>query len=182
MSTVLWTERELLEPAAVRSRRRLVLASARTRWLAHATREVEMVIEQIRGAEPVARRRGRRPGLEPGPAARSEPERAGGRRAGALGRAAARAPRGVPDAHRRDRGDVALEPRACSVPRSAPAARPCWVWRPRPARRTAPPACRPARPPPGSSTRRSDLRTTDRPPIGRPAAPAQHRRLEGEAR
>jgi hypothetical protein len=52
VSTVLWTERELLELLLFKlEEEQLVLASARTRWLAHATREVEMVIEQIRGAE-----------------------------------------------------------------------------------------------------------------------------------
>ncbi len=52
VSTVLWTERELLELLLFKlEEEQLVLASGRTRWLAHATREVEMVIEQIRGAE-----------------------------------------------------------------------------------------------------------------------------------
>ena len=52
VSTVLWTERELLELLLFKlEEEQLVLASARTRWLAHATREVEMVIEQIRSAE-----------------------------------------------------------------------------------------------------------------------------------
>jgi hypothetical protein len=52
VSTVLWTERELLELLLFKlEEEQLVLASGRTRWLAHATREVEMIIEQIRGAE-----------------------------------------------------------------------------------------------------------------------------------
>ncbi|GAA4344830.1 flagellar export chaperone FlgN [Angustibacter luteus] len=52
VSTVLWTERELLELLLFKlEEEQLVLASGRARWLAHATREVEMVIEQIRGAE-----------------------------------------------------------------------------------------------------------------------------------
>ncbi len=52
VSTVLWTERELLELLLFKlEEEQLVLASGRTRWLAHATREVEMVMEQIRGAE-----------------------------------------------------------------------------------------------------------------------------------
>lgn len=52
VSTVLWTERELLELLLFKlEEEQLVLASGRSRWLAHATREVEMVIEQIRSAE-----------------------------------------------------------------------------------------------------------------------------------
>jgi hypothetical protein len=52
VSTVLWTERELLELLLFKlEEEQLVLASGRARWLAHATREVEMVMEQIRGAE-----------------------------------------------------------------------------------------------------------------------------------
>lgn len=52
VSTVLWTERELLELLLFKlEEEQMVLASGRTRWLPHATREVEMVIEQIRSAE-----------------------------------------------------------------------------------------------------------------------------------
>ena len=52
VSTVLWRERELLELLLFKlEEEQLVLASGRTRWLAHATREVEMVIAQIRSAE-----------------------------------------------------------------------------------------------------------------------------------
>src|SRR5215213_662923 len=52
VSTVLWRERELLELLLFKlEEEQLVLTSGRTRWLAHATREVEMVIAQIRQAE-----------------------------------------------------------------------------------------------------------------------------------
>ena len=52
VSAVLWSERELLELLLFKlEEEQLVLASGRARWLAHATREVEMVIEQIREAE-----------------------------------------------------------------------------------------------------------------------------------
>jgi hypothetical protein len=52
VSAVLWNERELLELLLFKlEEEQLVLASGRARWLAHATREVEMVIEQIREAE-----------------------------------------------------------------------------------------------------------------------------------
>jgi hypothetical protein len=52
VSTVLWRERELLELLLFKlEEEQLVLASGRSRWLAHATREVEMVIAQLREAE-----------------------------------------------------------------------------------------------------------------------------------
>lgn len=52
VSTVLWRERELLELLLFKlEEEQLVLASGRSRWLAHATREVEMVIGQIRETE-----------------------------------------------------------------------------------------------------------------------------------
>ena len=52
VSTVLWRERELLELLLFKlEEEQLVLTSGRTRWLAHATREVEMVIGQLREAE-----------------------------------------------------------------------------------------------------------------------------------
>lgn len=52
VSTVLWTERELLELLLFKlEEEQLVLASGRSRWLAHTTREVEMVLDQIRKAE-----------------------------------------------------------------------------------------------------------------------------------
>lgn len=52
VSGVLWTERELLELLLFKlEEEQLVLASGRSRWLAHSTREVEMIIEQIRSAE-----------------------------------------------------------------------------------------------------------------------------------
>jgi hypothetical protein len=52
VSTVLWRERELLELLLFKlEEEQLVLTSGRSRWLAHATREVEMVIGQIREAE-----------------------------------------------------------------------------------------------------------------------------------
>ncbi|HEX8497675.1 MAG TPA: flagellar export chaperone FlgN [Actinomycetales bacterium] len=52
VSTDLWTERELLELLLFKlEEEQLVLASGRVRWLSHATREVEMVLDQIRRAE-----------------------------------------------------------------------------------------------------------------------------------
>ncbi len=52
VSTVLWTERELLELLLFKlEEEQLVLASGRARWLSHTTREVEMVLDQIRKAE-----------------------------------------------------------------------------------------------------------------------------------
>src|SRR4051812_17779645 len=54
VSTVLWTERELLELLLFKlEEEQLVLSGGRTRWLAHATREVEVVLEEIRRTEVV---------------------------------------------------------------------------------------------------------------------------------
>jgi hypothetical protein len=52
LSSILWREREMLELLLFKlEEEQLVLAAGRTRWLAHATREVEMVLEQIRHTE-----------------------------------------------------------------------------------------------------------------------------------
>ncbi|MEJ5944045.1 flagellar export chaperone FlgN [Pseudokineococcus basanitobsidens] len=52
LSNVLWREREVLELLLFKlEEEQLVLSSGRTRWLAHATREVEVVLDQVRGAE-----------------------------------------------------------------------------------------------------------------------------------
>ncbi|QTE29851.1 flagellar export chaperone FlgN [Pengzhenrongella sicca] len=52
LSAVLWRERQLLELLLFKlEEEQLVLSSGRTRWLGHATREVEQVLDQIRDAE-----------------------------------------------------------------------------------------------------------------------------------
>lgn len=52
LSEVLWHERSLLELLLFKlEEEQLLLTSGRTRWLAHATREVEAVLSQIRDAE-----------------------------------------------------------------------------------------------------------------------------------
>lgn len=52
LSSVLWRTRELLELLLFKlEEEQLLLAAGRSRWLAHATREVEMVLEQIRSTE-----------------------------------------------------------------------------------------------------------------------------------
>ncbi len=52
LSDVLWQERHLLELLLFKlEEEQLILTSGRTRWLGHATREVEAVLEQIRDAE-----------------------------------------------------------------------------------------------------------------------------------
>jgi hypothetical protein len=54
LSSVLWRLRELLELLLFKlEEEQLLLASGRTRWVAHATREVELVLDQIRQAEVV---------------------------------------------------------------------------------------------------------------------------------
>ena len=52
LSSILWRERDMLELLLFKlEEEQLVLAAGRTRWLAHATREVEVVLEQIRLTE-----------------------------------------------------------------------------------------------------------------------------------
>ena len=51
VSAVLWQERELLELLAFKLAEQSLLAGANTRWLPHATREVDRVLERIREAE-----------------------------------------------------------------------------------------------------------------------------------
>jgi hypothetical protein len=52
LSSILWREREMLELLLFKlEEEQLVLAAGRTRWLAHSTREVEMVLDQIRHTE-----------------------------------------------------------------------------------------------------------------------------------
>lgn len=52
VSNVLWREREQLELLLFKlEEERLVLTSGSTRWVAHATREVQLVLEQVRETE-----------------------------------------------------------------------------------------------------------------------------------
>jgi hypothetical protein len=52
LSSVLWRSRELLELLLFKlEEEQLLLASNRSRWLTHATREVEVVLDQIRLTE-----------------------------------------------------------------------------------------------------------------------------------
>ncbi len=52
VSNVLWREREQLELLLFKlDEEQLLLAAGRTRWLAHATREVEIVLDQVRQSE-----------------------------------------------------------------------------------------------------------------------------------
>ena len=52
VSNILWQQRQLLELLLFKlEEEQLVLASGRSRWLNHATREVEMVLEEIKRAE-----------------------------------------------------------------------------------------------------------------------------------
>jgi hypothetical protein len=52
VSNILWRERQLLELLVFKlEEEQLVLAAGRTRWLAHATREVENVIAEIKRVE-----------------------------------------------------------------------------------------------------------------------------------
>lgn len=52
VSSTLWRQRELLELLLFKlEEEQVLLASGRSRWLARATREVEVVLEEIRRAE-----------------------------------------------------------------------------------------------------------------------------------
>ncbi len=52
VSNVLWREREQLEVLLFKlDVEQLLMAAGRTRWLAHATREVEVVLEEVRRSE-----------------------------------------------------------------------------------------------------------------------------------
>ncbi|CEA06658.1 FlgN protein [Arthrobacter saudimassiliensis] len=52
LSALLWEERELLELLVFKlEEEQLLLTSGRSRWLQHATREVEQVLERLRAAE-----------------------------------------------------------------------------------------------------------------------------------
>src|SRR5260221_1892277 len=52
VSNILWRERQLLELLVFKlEEEQLVLASGRTRWLSHATREVETLLEEIKRVE-----------------------------------------------------------------------------------------------------------------------------------
>jgi FlgN protein len=52
LSSMLWRSRELLELLLFKlEEEQLLLANGRSRWLAHATREVEVVLEQMRQTE-----------------------------------------------------------------------------------------------------------------------------------
>jgi len=51
LSAALWRERQLLELLAFKlEEEHLLLTNGRTRWLAHATREVEQVLERLKQA------------------------------------------------------------------------------------------------------------------------------------
>jgi hypothetical protein len=52
VSSILWRERQLLELLLFKlEEEQLLLSAGRTRWLAHATREVERVLAQIKQGE-----------------------------------------------------------------------------------------------------------------------------------
>jgi hypothetical protein len=52
VSNILWRERQLLELLVFKlEEEQLVLAAGRTRWLSHATREVETVLAEIKKVE-----------------------------------------------------------------------------------------------------------------------------------
>ncbi len=52
VSTVLWRERQLLELLVFKlEEEQLLLAAGKARWVNHASREVEIVLEQLRSAE-----------------------------------------------------------------------------------------------------------------------------------
>ena len=53
VSNILWRERQLLDLLVFKlEEEQLVLASGRTRWLSHATREVETILAEIKRVTP----------------------------------------------------------------------------------------------------------------------------------
>jgi len=52
VSTILWRERQLLELLVFKlEEEQLLISAAKVRWVNHASREVELVLEQLRSAE-----------------------------------------------------------------------------------------------------------------------------------
>ncbi len=52
LSGVLWRERRLLELLQFKlEEQQLIVADGRTRWIGHATREIEQVLDQVRATE-----------------------------------------------------------------------------------------------------------------------------------
>ena len=52
LSAVLWRERELLELLTFKlEEEQLLLTAGKSRWIEHATREVEQVLERLRSAD-----------------------------------------------------------------------------------------------------------------------------------
>lgn len=52
VSNILWRERQLLELLQFKLEvEQSLLAAGRTRWLGHATREIEMLIEEVKQTE-----------------------------------------------------------------------------------------------------------------------------------
>ena len=62
VSTVLWRERQLLELLVFKlEEEQLLLTAGKVRWVNHASREVEIVLEQLRAAELFVQSRSKRP-------------------------------------------------------------------------------------------------------------------------
>ena len=124
VSNILWRERQLLELLVFKlEEEQLVLASGRTRWLAHATREVETILGEIKRVEleramTVAGAIGEL-GLSDAPT----PARARGDRAHTVGRHLRRAPPRAAHARAGDRSDHEVEPRACCSAATRPRAK-----------------------------------------------------------
>jgi FlgN protein len=75
VSTILWRERQMLELLVFKlEEEQLILAAGKAKWLPHATREVEMILEQIKRVELVRSIKvdalATDLGLEPGPTLR----------------------------------------------------------------------------------------------------------------
>ncbi|MEO2104538.1 MAG: flagellar export chaperone FlgN, partial [Actinomycetota bacterium] len=52
VSNILWRERQLLELLQFKLEvEQSLLATGRTRWLSHATREIEMLIDEVKQVE-----------------------------------------------------------------------------------------------------------------------------------
>ena len=186
VSNILWRERQLLELLVFKlEEEQLVLAAGRSRWLAHATREVENVLAEIKRIEleravPVADA-GRELGLSGSPTLR---ELAGAHPV-AVGRHLRRTPPRAARRSRRRSTRSRSRTASCCSAGTRPRAKRSRRWaRSTSTRTTRTARCPTARSHSGSSTRRSDVRLLGAPSRADRAASAAagRRRRRAERR
>ncbi len=116
VSNILWRERQLLELLVFKlEEEQLVLAAGRTRWLGHATREVESVLEEIKRIELERAVLVADAGRELGLSGIADVERTCGAHAAAVGRHLRRTPPRAVEPRAGDRRDHEVEPRTVAA-------------------------------------------------------------------